>query len=105
MHIPGSHLNALCWNGGRFERPADVIDACDRAVAMDPQDRERHDSRGLVRAQLGDLEGAAEDFEFFIETGSAQGARRIQQRTGWLEELRAGRNPFTPEVLQELRGG
>jgi acetyl esterase/lipase len=105
VHIPGGHLNALCWNGGRFERAADVIEACDRAVALDPENRFRHDSRGLVRAQLGDLDGAAEDFDFFIETGSAQDARRIQQRRGWLEELRAGRNPFTPEVLRELRGG
>lgn len=105
VHIDGGHLNALCWNGGRFERAADVIEACDRAVALDPENRERHDSRGLVRAQLGDLQGAAEDFDFFIETGSAQDARRIQMRGGWLEELRAGRNPFTPEVLQGLRGG
>ena len=105
VHIPGGHLNALCWNGGRFERAADVIEACDRAVALDPENRERHDSRGLVRAQFGDLDGAAEDFEFFINTGSDQDARRVQMRRGWLEELRAGRSPFTPEVLKGLRGG
>jgi hypothetical protein len=103
VHIPGGHLNALCWNGGRFERAADVIEACDRAVALDPEREERRDSRGLVRAQLGDLQGAAADFEFFVSR--TRDSVRAQQRQAWANELRAGRNPFTPEVLQELRGG
>jgi hypothetical protein len=46
----------------------------------------------LVRALLGDMEGAVEDFEF------------SGQREAWIEALRAGTNPFTSEVLAELRG-
>jgi acetyl esterase/lipase len=82
----------LCWHGGLWDHAADVLFACDRALELTPNDSDIRDSRGLVRALLGDMEGAVEDFEF------------SGQREAWIEALRAGTNPFTSEVLAELRG-
>jgi hypothetical protein len=66
-----------------------------------------------VRALTGDLQGAIDDFEFVTEKLSTSGYGSIhrslsssadeQQRKVWLEALRLGQNPFTPEVLEALR--
>jgi regulator of sirC expression with transglutaminase-like and TPR domain len=77
-----------------------VLFACERAVELTPHHDVR-DSRGLVRALLGDREGAIEDFEFFVKGTWDKSARA--QREAWIEALRAGTNPFTSEVLAELR--
>jgi len=95
--------NHLCWQGGLWNRADQVIHACDRAVELDPDNLEHRDSRGLVRSLLGDSNGAITDFEFFIER--VQNPNRKAQRQGWVDALRAGRNPFTPELLRAMRGG
>ena len=94
--------NQLCWNGGLWDRAADVLFACERAIELTPDDSDIRDSRALVRALLGDREGAIEDFEFSVKGTGDEGARA--QREAWIEALRAGTNPFTSEVLAELRG-
>jgi len=64
----------------------------------------RDPSAGLVRVLLGDFEGAIADFELLIEQITWNAGRRAQ-RQAWVEALRVGHNPFTPEVLAELRAG
>jgi len=103
VHIPAANRQVLCQGGGRYDRADEVVDACDKAVALDPADPESRDGRGVVRALMGNLDGAVEDFEFFLHRTT--NPNRAQQRRGWIEELKAGRNPFTPEVLEEWRGG
>ncbi|MCA9723581.1 MAG: hypothetical protein KC489_14475, partial [Gemmatimonadetes bacterium] len=64
-----------------------------------------HDSRGLARALTGDLDGAATDYEAYLADVVTRGlgeTAAIKQRM-WVQELRAGRNPFTEEALEELR--
>ena len=102
LTITASYWNQLCWSGGLWERAADVLFACERAIELTPNHGGRRDSRGLVRALLGDREGAIEDFEFFVKWTGNERARA--QREAWIETLRAGTNPFTSEVLAELRG-
>lgn len=82
--------------------------------------------RGLARALTGDFEGAIKDFQAYMEwitkitkKAQVQGgiealqttlSMRIfyiiplqQQYRRWIEALQAGENPFTPEVLEELK--
>jgi hypothetical protein len=94
--------NALCWTGSRTGHAAEVLPACERAVALADGMwiRWARDSRGLARALTGDLPSAIEDFEAYV-AGTSNDERR-SQRQGWIEALRRGENPFTPEVLRAL---
>ncbi len=94
--------NALCWTGSRTEHAAEVLPACERAVVLADGMwiRWARDSRGLARALTGDLPGAIEDFEAYVAATSND--ERRSQRQGWIDALRRGENPFTPEVLRAL---
>ncbi len=93
--------NALCWTGSRTGHAAEVLPACERAVAL-TQDFQWwvRDSRGLARALTGNVQGAIEDFEASV---GKWGDERQSLREGWIDALRRGDNPFTPEVLRALR--
>ena len=72
---------------------------------MTPEFHERYgarrDSRGLARALTGDYAGAIADFEAFVAWTSDDEDRL--QRQGWIDALRVGENPFTPDLLRKLR--
>lgn len=93
--------NRVCWWGslGGFAQRAQS--ACDAAVAVDSTDVGARDSRGLGRALAGNLKGATTDFAYVVEHSEA--GSFLDKRAAWLEALRAGKNPFTPQVLDELR--
>ena len=82
-----------------------VRSACDRAVALGPDDGRSNDSRGLARARDKDFRGAIEDFQAYIAWArqNAEDPEYVARRELWVGELQAGRDPFTPGVLQELR--
>ena len=61
-----SGWNNLCWYGSLWGRATDVMAACEKLVALKPDDGWFHDSRGLARALSGDYAGAAEDFKIFV---------------------------------------
>lgn len=92
--------NLLCWYGSLWGEAQAVLHACERAVALEPDNVEIRDSRGLARALLGDYDGAIDDFEAFVE--ETEDETRRFQRQNWIEMLEAGENPFTPEVLRML---
>ncbi len=98
--IGAGSWNRLCWYGALWGYAEDVLDACEKAVNLAPDNYEILDSRGLARALTGDFEGAIEDFEVFAE--STEDERRRVQRREWVEMLRRGENPFTEETLQLL---
>lgn len=95
----------LCWNGSLWGYAADVMNACEQAVALDPENAGSWDSRGVARALVGNTKGAIEDFQDFIDRIEyAEDLDEVKlQRQRWVETLRAGKNPFTPEVIEELR--
>ncbi len=103
--VPIKAWNNVCWNGALDGQAAVVMRACDLAVERagndDPIDAFR-DSRGLARALMGNTKGAIEDFEFVI--GHMKNTERKSQRQAWVTALKAGTNPFTPEVLKPMRG-
>jgi len=78
------------------------LNACEQAVALEPENNGIRDSRGLARALTGNITGAIEDFQAFINSTNDKDMKAQRQR--WIDALRAGQNPFTPEELQSLRG-
>jgi len=102
--------NALCWNGSLRGYAKNVMFACENAVSLASEDVHFYrDSRGLARALTGDTKGAIEDFEAYIkwaENKKQPDDYKIfyyrTQRQGWIDALRAGENPFTPEEKERL---
>ena len=93
--------NNVCWRaslGGLAQR---AQAACEAAVAPDTTVLAARDSRGLARALAGDIKGAIADFAYVVE--HAKQGTFLEKRAAWLEVLRAGKNPFTEQVLEELR--
>jgi regulator of sirC expression with transglutaminase-like and TPR domain len=78
------------------------MQACENAVALAPRNGEFRDSRGIARALMGDKQGAIEDFQAYIKwTGWDEGKK---QRQGLINALKAGKNPFTQEEIEKLKG-
>ncbi len=82
---------------------ADVMTACEQAVARAPAAHGFfRGARGVARALTDDFEGAIADFEAFVAWTTSDRAR--DQRQEWIDALGAGENPFTPELLELVRG-
>jgi tetratricopeptide (TPR) repeat protein len=104
LEVSAESWNSLCWTGSLHGRAADVLDACKKAVNLKPDHKGYQDSRGLARAMTGDLAGALADFQEILDSGwydESEEAKQRRQR--WVEALKAGNNPFTPEELEALR--
>ena len=91
----------LCWYGSLWGYAAEVLLACDQALALEPRLASAREARGLARAMLSDYAGAIFDLEESAELAAAEQER--VEREAWLRSLRAGQNPFTEEVLARLR--
>ena len=94
-------LGSLCWYGGIYGHATDALEYCEQVVALAPDEADFRDYRGLVRALTGDTEGAISDFQYYIEHSTRDDA--IEERQQWILDLQAGKNPFAPEVLEELK--
>ncbi|NEP00321.1 MAG: hypothetical protein F6K58_16910 [Symploca sp. SIO2E9] len=76
------------------------MDACEKAVALEPDSGMILDSRGLARALTGNTAGAIEDFQAFINWTDSDSGK--EQRQGWIDALKAGKDPFTKEEIESL---
>ncbi|WP_374108372.1 tetratricopeptide repeat protein [Nostoc sp. XA010] len=99
--MPADSWNAICWDGSLQKQAADVLPACEKAVALAPKDSNNRDSRGLARALTGNYQGAIEDFEAFIAQTEDKDYKAQRQR--WVKDLRAGKNPFTDAEIKKLQ--
>ncbi len=113
LKISARTWNTLCWNGSLWGFATAVMDACDKAVALLPDNGQFNDGRGMARALTGDFPGAIEDFQHHIQWGKQEmgwrggkflSDKKIRQRQNWIEKLRAKQNPFNKELLKQLRG-
>ncbi len=100
FQIGANAWNQLCWYGSLRGHAADVLEACDTAVSLAPDNMNILDSRGVARALTGDTVGAIDDFKVFVEQTDDE-VRKFQ-RQAWIDALKNGENPFTPEVLRLL---
>jgi TonB family protein len=93
--------SALCRHGSLWGYAQDVIGLCDRWVALNPSAVRARDARGVARALTGDYPGAITDFQAVVNVSTSDPER--VERTAWIRALRAGRNPLTPDVIEQLR--
>jgi len=102
----GTALNTLCWGYALEEQSEVALPYCEQAIEADPKPIYR-DSRGLAYALLEDYPAAIDDFQAYVawlEEQPEDGWQEVlTRRQAWLAELENGENPFTPEVLAELR--
>ena len=98
LKVSGYSWFALCWFGSLWGHVADVMEACEQSAIVNAGHRE---ARGLARALTGNVNGAIDDFQAFVDWTKHKKEKALVQR--WLVALRAGQNPFTPEELETLR--
>lgn len=105
LEIYARQWNNLCWFGSLWGYAADVPDACDRAVALQPDNGAIYDGRGIARASTGDYAGAIEDLQYFVDWSKENDlhGEYIVKREAWIIALEAGRNPFDEATLEALK--
>jgi hypothetical protein len=95
----------LCWAGTIQGLANEVMPACEMAIELEPEVSYFHESRALARALTNNYAGAIADFSNAIrhaqETG--EGEDRIFLWEDWIAQLQQDANPFSEELLQELR--
>ena len=104
FELDANSWNSICWVGATYNQAAKVLSACEQAVNLAPDDWQIRDSRGLARALTGNISGAIEDFQFFVD--GIDNAELKPQRQSWIDALRSGKPPstiFTQELLEQLR--
>ncbi|MBE9001854.1 AAA-like domain-containing protein [Nostoc sp. LEGE 12447] len=92
FEISANSWNSLCWQGSLKGYASDVMYACEKAVALAPNDGGIRDSRGLARALTGNNSGAIEDFQVYIAQTDDKDKKLQRQR--WVNALRNQKNPF-----------
>lgn len=116
LKISAYSLCDLCWYGSLDGYAAEVMDACEKAVTLNPdpaQDGRFRDARGVAKVLTGDTKGAISDFqaaaawyeaEYQRLVGVAKEADQYKsyklQRQNWINALSAGQNPFTEEEIR-----
>jgi CubicO group peptidase (beta-lactamase class C family) len=105
LNISASDWNTLCWYGSLWGDAENAMVACDRAVALAPDNAMIKDSRGLARALTGDFAGAIEDFTEYVEWLERNGGNEYEKnlRIFWISKLESGQNPIDEATLMELR--
>lgn len=120
LRVPALQFGALCWRGSIWGFADTVLDMCDSAVTAEPDHPDLRRRRALALALSGNIEAAIADFDAYLTWLSDEpplatweasfdglAARSIDtlrtQVMGWRDALQEGRNPFTSDVLEELR--
>ena len=98
--------NNICWFYALDGQAESALPYCEQAVNASPS-ASYLDSRGLAYAMTGDYAAAIADFEAALADWAESENPEIQairaERLEWLDALRAGENPITPQVLTELQ--
>ena len=99
--------NTLCWQLGVQRRPDEALPYCNVALEERPEGLV-FDSLGLVYAVMGKYDEAVTNFESFLAwvgTSQKDACRNHYQpsRVTWINDLKAGVDPFSDELLRELR--
>jgi hypothetical protein len=99
--IPVELWNRIAWLGTVWGKAPDFLYSSDKAVGVAPSMPQPRDTRGVARALSGDIAGAIEDLEIFVNSGEAGELK--SRRLRWIQALRNGKNPFDREEIEYLR--
>ncbi|MEO1006017.1 MAG: hypothetical protein AAFW67_09235, partial [Cyanobacteria bacterium J06638_38] len=105
LKIESQSWDNLCWFGSIYGQAPKVLFACENAVELAPDAESQVvylDGRGLARALMGDTQGAIKDFQVYVDSPEFHQESR-NKRKQWIESLSIGQNPFTDDVLEELK--
>jgi hypothetical protein len=91
LKIEAQEWGELCRLGSISDRPRDIMDAYENAVAAEPLNGSFRDSRVIARARTGDRHGAIDDFGAFV----AWAREKLNTRIGYQEVARLIRNERT----------
>ena len=102
--VDADSWNELCWFGSINGSAKDVLFACEKAVKLASAEAKTgyQDSRGLAKALTGDSQGAISDFQSYVDDPQQEAKFKLKRKQ-WIESLKKGENPFTPEVLKKLK--
>lgn len=80
-------------------------EAAMKAVQLKEEQGNYHDTLGIIFALRNNFQLAIEEFETTLKSDDAQTwcSSFTQRREKWIQALRIGENPFTPEELDVLR--
>jgi hypothetical protein len=97
-------INAVCLVGTIKGFGRIVLPACERAVQLAPDQIPYRSTRGLARAFAGDIQGAIQDFQAYVDWSRQNGLydQFGSKRDAWITALQGGRNPFTVDILTNL---
>ena len=98
----GELANSTCLSGALRGFALAVLPACERAVELDPDSVAYLDSRGVARLLIGDLQGALEDLRAALAAEKTWDEELRASRSGWVELLRAGKQPFAEGGYRDL---
>jgi len=97
----------LCWWHSLSGDAHIALDYCEQAVtlASNTEIAWFKDSRGVAYALTGEYQRAINDFEAFVQWSRANELYDTygKKRQSWIDNLAKGINPFSAELLKELR--
>lgn len=97
------YWQGFCRAGALAGGGAEIIPACDKAVALAPTNGPIRESRAIARALRHELAGAIADLEVSLRWAEQEHRAEMAARNkAWLAALRTGGMPFTAEVLADL---
>jgi hypothetical protein len=99
--IPAWHWGRLCEIGSLWELATEVMTGCERAVALEPENGEWRRVHALALTLSGNTEEAIPELQRYLDWEPRNDIRA--EHVKWFDALLAGRNPFMPEELSNLR--
>jgi WD40 repeat protein len=87
--------NDVAWSGSTHGFAYIVLPAAELAVREDPANGNHRDTRGVTRCGLGNVQGALEDFQAYLDWAQRHDVQdaTVAQRRGWIATLKKGRLP------------
>jgi hypothetical protein len=99
----------LCWMQVVLSEPGGALAYCDRAIELRQESR-CYQARGVAHALLNNFASAIADLQVSVDMLMAEGepdpfdlTNDLTEQKAWIEELKNGTNPFTPDQLDKMR--